>query len=290
LHDTDLRATDIQYIKGRTAYFIGDLALRHSKMHLCGTAEKKAHVATTQVLLETALAMLQPDGNFYLVTGLPVDYYFNQRGDFELMLEQFNKETMYRVTVGLQPIPARPLIIQHKIVPQPLGAAMNLLLNDDGSIKEEYADVIKQDILVIDPGFYTLDLLGLHGLEVGAESCSPEKAGYDMAFQLMQEELKDAIGKAPNRYILDKAAREGEYKGVSLVEIRKRAFQTLAEKINMEVGQLNERYSQYILTGGWSDVLLPYLDIPKDKTVVFNHTGNVGGYRKIGMRQWKSEI
>jgi hypothetical protein len=290
MYDTDLRSTDIQYLKGKDQYFVGDLALRHSQVQLCGTAERKAKVGTTKVLLETALAMLDPEGDYWLVTGLPVDFYFNQKDEFQHMLEEFNKDTQYRLTVGRNSFTAKPFIMQHKIVPQPLGAAMNLLLNDNGDIKTDFSEVINKDILVIDPGFYTLDLLGLHALEVGAESCSPERAGYDVAFQLIQEDLKGMIGKAPNRYVLDKAVREGDYKGIDLTQIKKRAFQTLAEKINMEVSQLNERYSLYILTGGWASTLLPYLELPKDKTVVFDYRGNVEGYRKIGVRAWKSEL
>ena len=284
LHDESIRDTDVRYSGGRGSYFVGDLALRHSQVRYAGTEDNKAETWTTKVLLETALGITAPQANIYLVTGLPVDYYFKQRGSFEKLLAEFNEGKPYEVTVGRGRIAARPWVLKNKIIPQPLGAAMNYLLDGHGNMA--HPDDARKKILVIDVGYYTLDLLELDAMEIGPRSSSPEGLGADTAYKLIQEYLKDRLGKAPNRYDLDPCVRAGTYESYDITPLIKKAFEALGTQISMEVSSLNTSYNKYVITGGWASLVAGYLDIPKERAVVYDQLGNVQGYSKIGARAW----
>lgn len=288
LFEENIRPDDVQYIGTQGDYFVGDLALRHSQVKYAGTAENKATTWTTKILLETALGITAPQANVYLVTGLPVDYYFKQRPAFEELLQNFNQPQPYEIQVGRHKHIARPWIMKYKIVPQPLGSAMNYLLDDRGQMLRP--DEAKKKILIIDVGYYTLDLLIMDAMEVGKASCSPEGLGVDTAYKLIQDYLKDNIGKAPNRYEMDPHVRAGSYDSYDIKPLTAKAFEALAAQIDLEVQQLNTSFHKYIITGGWASLIADYLTIPKERAVIFDQLGNVQGYRKIGARLWGAVI
>ena len=284
LFEENLRESDVRYKGDGGDYFIGDLALRHSQVKYAGTAENKAETWTTKILLEAALGITAPMGNVYLVTGLPVDYYFKQRPAFEALLGEFNQAQPYEIQVGSRSSLARPWILKNKLVPQPLGSAMNYLLDDRGQMARP--DEAKKKLLVIDIGYYTLDLLELDAMEIGKASGSPAGLGVDTAYKLIQDYLKEQLGKAPNRYELDPYVRAGEYDSYDIKPLTAKAFEALGAQIDIEVQRLNTAYHKYIITGGWASLIADHLTIPKNRTIILDQLGNVRGYEKIGARLW----
>lgn len=290
LFDRDIKNDDVQY-KGTkddvpADYFIGNLALRHSKIKYAATTEEKAKNWTTKILLEAGLGITAANSNIYLVTGLPVDAYFKQKGQMEELLKTYNNIQPYKILQGFNKTVARPWIVDSKIVPQPLGAAMNYLLDINGQM--EKLEEAKKKILVIDIGYYTLDLLILDAMEIGRDSSSPEGLGADTAYKLIQDALKEKLGKAPSRYDLDLHVRAKEYEGYNIQPFIDRAFEALGAQIDLEVAGLNTNFYKYIVTGGWGPKVANYLTIPKEKTVIYGQTGNVEGYNKIGRRTWRA--
>jgi hypothetical protein len=302
MHEEDLRSDDLIYEAPNWEGFVGDLAIRHSLVRFASTKEDKANNWTSKVFLRTAFGYLAPDSVINVVTGLPVDFFFNQKADFEALLQSFNEETdlfpanefvrypHYLVKTGRRTITANPKINNYKIVAQPYGTAMYHLLREDGSKNDVQGgtwDDAKKRILVIDVGYYTLDLLVLDKLEIGPKSCSPDKMGVDTAYQLIQEYLKERFGKAPNRYELDAAILgDKEYNGLNIVPLVDRAFKAFGNMINQQVGSLNETFGKYLVCGGWAAAIAPYLDLPEEKTRIYGQTSNVEGYRRIAARQW----
>lgn len=284
LFEENVRSEDIQYIKDDRHYFVGDLALRHSQVKYAGTAEDKTKLWTTKVFLETGLGILAPRSNIYLITGLPVDYYFKQKASFEKLLQEFNEPEPYEIQVGNSKHVARPWIKEYRVTLQPMGAAMNFILDKDGKIARH--EEAKNCILVIDLGYYTLNLLSLECMEIGKCSGSPEGLGVDTAYKLIQDALKDKLGKAPNRYELDQYVRAGKYNGYDIRPIIAKAFEALGKQINMEIQSLNTIYSHYIITGGWASTIADFLDIDKTRTTIYDQLGNVTGYSKLGRRLW----
>jgi hypothetical protein len=281
-----LRPEDVIYHEGAKQYFIGELAQRQSEVIHAGTKEEKAKAWTTVILLKTALAMVAPNGVSNVVTGLPVDFYHNQRSDFMQLLANLEHKT-YVVTRGSHTFDACPTIQNYMVVPQPLGSAMNYLLDSNGLIQNKEA--ASKKILVIDIGYYTGDLLVLDGMEVGRGSGSPDGMGIDMAYKLIQEYLKDRFGKTPGRYDLDYCIRHGcEWNGYNIRPLVDQAMSAFGARINAEVEGLNQEFHTYIITGGWAETLAPYIRVPEHKKIIMNQMGNVAGYVKIGRKKWQS--
>lgn len=285
LFEGSIKPSDVQLTSNGKTYFVGDLAVRQSLVPYFGTGDNKAMTWTTGILLKAALGVVSPRDGAYVVTGLPVDYYFKQKADFEKILQGFNNDNTFLLKIGSECISCRPWITNYKVVPQPFGAAMNYLLDDKGQIMRPQA--AQGRMLVVDIGYYTLDLLVLDRMEIGRESRSPERLGIDTAYNLITAELREKVGRAPARNELDRYIRGGTYEGVDILPIRARAFEVLARQISAEVQSLNMRFDRYIVTGGWAAEIAPLLGLPADRTIIFDGLGNAEGYRKIGVRLWQ---
>lgn len=282
LFEESKRTGDLIY---NNQYFVGNLAVRQSEVKFQSIKDNKAETWITEVLLKSALGCLNPRGSFNLVSGLPIDFYFNQRDSFSNLLSQINHSDYYEVEIiGKIKQIAKPTIRQHKIVPQPLGTAMDYLLDNEGNLYR--TDEAKKRILVIDLGFYTLDLLVLDSMEINKSSCSPVGLGVDTAYKLLRQHIKDKLRKTPARYEMDQIVLSKEYEGVNVSPLIENAFKSLAIQIQNEIESLNMDFNTCVLTGGASSFIEQYLSLNNLHVVKKPQLANVRGYEKIGVRIW----
>lgn len=277
LHDENKKAG----YKTFNGYFVGELARKHSDIKYYSMKDNKANTWTTEVLMQTALTYLQA-GDIDLVTGLPVDYYFQQRGDFEQMIERVNGSKGELDVIGEGKYTSTIRINRHKIVPQPMGAVMDYLLNDRGELvrKEE----ARGRILVIDWGRYTLDLLVLEGMEVHKASCSPADMGIETAYKFLRRHLREHIGKSPASYDMDNIMATGEYEGYDVRKLIESSFKSVIHQIQLEVEGLNMHFHTHILAGGQASMLDQHMHL--GNKVVGDQLSNLNGYGKMGNRLW----
>lgn len=280
LFEESRRPTDIIY-NGK--YFVGDLALRHSDVRYAGTKESKPETWTTEVLLKVALGMTVPEESVNLVTGLPIDFYHSQCGNFRDMIGRIDRAP-YQLEVGRRVIDCSPQIENVKIVPQHLGAAMDFLLDSQGQVVDK--GQAGKSILVVDPGYFTLGLLPIEGMEIGKERCSPPGLGADAAYKLIQDYLREKTGNAPPRYDMDAIYAKGDYRGYDIKPLFAKAFKALASQIELEVESLNKRYDIYLLVGGTGLRIREYLTLPNLLMLPDPQAANVRGYLKIAARLW----
>lgn len=286
LMDEQTQNGDLIYRDDENSYFVGNLALRQSKIRYNSTGENKVETWTTAVLLKSALACLSPTGPINTITGLPVDYYMKQKGSMAQLIDGLNAAGPYAVEIvgQRQQVRANPLIAHYKIVPQPFGSAMDYLLDDHGNVAR--IDEAKQSMLVIDVGYYTLDLLELDGMEIGKNSRSPHGLGVDTAYNLLRGYLIEQIGRAPERFEMDLYALAGEYAGYNILPLVQQSFQALAQQILLEIDSLSSYYDVYLLTGGCAPLLKEFINLPNFVMLKDSQFGNVRGYEKIGARLW----
>jgi hypothetical protein len=286
LMDEQQRDGDMIYHDDNQTLFVGSLALRQSKIRYNSTGENKAETWTTAIILKTALASLSPTGPVNLITGLPVDYYMKQKESMAQLIDGLNISGAYKVKFARQHqlVRSNPLIAHYKIVPQPFGSAMDYLLDGHGNVVR--MDDAKKSILVIDVGYYTLDLLELDGMEIGKNSRSPHGLGVDTAYNLLHGYLVDMIGRAPERFEMDRYVLAGEYAGYDIRPLIKHAFQALAQQILLEIDSLSSYYELFLLTGGCAPTIKEFIDLPNLVVLKNSQFGNVRGYGKIGARLW----
>lgn len=286
LFDGQARRGDVVFTGNGEEYFVGNLAVRQSDIKYHSINGKKADMLSTEILLKSSLGVLAPKEQVNVVTGLPVDYYFSQKESLGQLLRNVSNSNFYQLNlVEEREYMTRTAINDFKIVPQPFGAAMDYLLNHDGSIAR--VEDAKKRILVIDIGFYTLDLLVLNSLEIDKASCSRDTLGVSVAYRLLQRFLHETIGKAPDIHELDQYVITGEYEGRNIKPLIVQAFRALANQIQSEVESLNMSFHKFIIAGGASNLVADHFTLPGIEVLHDPQLANVRGYLKIGAKAWK---
>lgn len=262
--------------------FIGNLALRHSEIKYFTLKDNKSEAMTSEVLLKTGLGYLNKSDPFNLVTGLPISFYFKQLSDMEGILNAIGSSDRFSIKKGRGKYSDIKLNInKYKILPQGYGIAMDYLLNPQGKIHRK--DIARKRILVVDLGFYTLNLLGLDKMEIMKESTSVF-LGVEKAYKLLRKYLLDTVGKAPAIYELDPFVISGTYEGVNIRPLIRKAFRALAIQIQNEIDGLNLSFDHYLIGGGaafqvFDDICLP-------NKILFDQLAQIRGNEKVGVRLW----
>lgn len=253
--------------------FIGDLALRQSAMRSFSLDEHKALSDNTLALMETSMALLAGSrSNINIISGIPVTFFNHQREEFKNLIEG---EHTIDIMAGDKHYTNTITVDRAILVPQPLGSAMDFVLNNEGEIKRDVANTIKGTIGVLDVGFYTSDMLLLDNMEIVHNHSRSLKSGLSVALKAMND-----AGIDLPLYSLDKAIREGKY-----ARAKDKAYSALAEQISMEVRTYwsEAKPDIIIVTGGGGSALHGYFDL-QTTTFLAGQMSNVRGYHKMGRR------
>jgi plasmid segregation protein ParM len=290
LFDEQKRVGDIIYgqKKGTNVFnplhFVGGLALRHSDVKYYTLKDNKADTWTSGVLFKTILSYLSQGEPSNIVTGLPIDYYFNQRDDFDVFLNEINGHAVDLEIIG-KGIYSNIINIQkRKITLQPMGAAMDYLLGEDGQLQKK--EEAKKKLLIIDWGRYTLDLLILDGMEIHKSSFSPPDLGIEAVYKILRRYLREHVGASPAAHDMDSVVKSNEYQEYDVTPLIDVAFNAVIQQIQLEIEGLNMNFHKYILAGGQSDRLYRHLELNPETMVKGNQLSNLNGYEKIGRRLW----
>lgn len=250
-------------------YFIGELAIRQATMKYFSMAANRARSDVSTILAATALAALQTSST-NIVTGLPVDYFFQYKDDLHKQLQQLPKRV--RIQIANKSYHCLLDVQQIKIVPQPLGSALSLILDTHGNTVDHR--LAAKNLLVVDVGFHTLDILALSGLEIMRPFSFTRSLGMAVAYKGISQDL----GGLP-LYEVDRLFLNNQLQG------HKAALQALARQITEEIVGLNHQFDYYLITGGGGQKLYDWLLPGHNRILVPNaQTANVVGYQKLGVQ------
>lgn len=259
-------------------YFVGRLAIDQSEIRFFSMQDNKPDERTTLLLLRAAVAYLVNDSRpiyLDLVSGLPVDHFFKYRESLASRVAAL-RQVQARVDGKLIDLPVH--VQNHKIVPQPFGAAADLVLDAHGEIARR--DLAEQYFLVVDIGFHTVDLLACKAMTIIQNQSRSLPYGLAVAFgRIARKE-----GGLP-LWDVDRRLREGRLPGCE------EHLQHLADAITAEVASANEPFDFYLIAGGGGQLLHPYL-LPGRKKMLAEQAqfANVSGYVKLGARAWKRKL
>ncbi|MNH66506.1 hypothetical protein D3C73_185370 [compost metagenome] len=262
-------------------YFVGSLALRESDARYFSLKDNKAETWISEIILKTALGLMCRSKRTNLVTGLPVKFFFNQKSDMSNILDSISRDTFTVQKGRLKKFEASCNIESYKILPQGYGVAMDYLLDDNGKVRNY--NIAKKNILVVDLGFYTLNLLALNQMKIGRESDS-YFLGVSTAYKLLQKSLHKQFNVSPAIYEMDSIVLSGQYQGYNIKPLVDKAFKTLATQIQTEIDSLNTKYDLYLIAGGAAKFIFPHLNIPNK--IELGQLAQINGYEKVGKRQW----
>ena len=263
-------------------FFVGNLALRQSNFIYYSMEENKAKNQVTEVLMKSAISCVaEPNKKINLVTGLPYSMHTAQKDQMVKLINSINNKecSSYIVKEGNNSLVVG--IENYKILAQGFGAAMNYLLDDNGNlIRKEEA---KKRILVVDIGFYTLDLIILEGMEINKKSRSDTDLGVSALYEVIMEHLK---GKRPQLHMLDQCVRKREFDGYNISSLVDRAFESYSRQIESVINSLNMNFLKIILSGGIAPEVAKYLNFDNLYLSENSQFDNLNGYEKVAKRLW----
>ena len=283
------------------SYFIGDLAEQQSSVLHFTLDQEKLITDYVKILSLTVAGMFLDDQGgminvpINLVSGLPIGFFKQNHERFPELLTGHHRIT-YHSHDG-QETTREIYINKVRMLPQPLGSVLNLLMDDNGKITNR--TLANQKVGVVDIGFRTTDFTILDRLRYIDRGSRTMETGISKAFSVIANKLREKCGINVELYRLYNAAEAGSIKmrghGFNFVKIRDQVYSQLATSIANDIDRLwadDWDIDAIILTGGGCRDLIQYLQpnitgniIPVDFDVD-PRLNNVLGYIKYGQYVW----
>jgi len=284
-------------IDGKT-YFVGDLAENQSNVRHFTLDQDKLITDFVKILALTAAGFMgTEDEPINLVSGLPIIYFKEKKNAFTEILKG-KHEIIFTQPDGKT---VRKLISIDKIcmLPQPIGSALNVVLNDDGKLIDQ--DLAKKKVGVIDIGFRTTDITILDHLQYIDRGSRTLDTGISKAFSIISNKLRERSNTNVELFRMYQAAESGSIKikgqEYNFSSIRDQVYARLAELIASEIERLwaeDWDIDKILFTGGGSMVLAQFLmpliigNMIPVRAKVDARLNNVQGYLKYGLHLWQN--
>lgn len=280
----------------RKDWYVGEAAIKQSTPQ--NTIDPLRTVSEEGiVLLISALAILAKEspGLVQLVTGLPVAHYQRLKDRYIAALGGCTYFTNLLAPSGKIESSIMIVIEESKVIPQPMGTYFDVILDDEGQLKDTRLAAGK--VGIIDIGYNTLDLARVDELEfVSTRSTSFSGMGIFASFQALSTEIYRNLSLEVPPEKLEPLVKSKEImvagKSVSIEELKKSAFQrTAAEIVSRVKSTWPDRWEleRILITGGGAVLLSEYL-LPEfeGQASLANAAqfANVNGYLKFGKRIW----
>ena len=283
------------------SYFIGDLAEQQSNVLHFTLDQEKLITDFVKILSLTVAGMfLDRQGGpinvpINLVSGLPIGFFKQNHERFHELLTGHHRVT-YHSQDGRET--AKELYINKvRMLPQPLGSVLNLLMDNKGRITNR--TLANQKVGVVDIGFRTTDITILDHLRYIDRGSRTMETGIAKGFSVIANKLREKCGVNVELYRLYNAAEIGSIKmrghGFNFAKIRDQVYSQLAASIASDIDRLwadDWDIDAIILTGGGCRELAEYLQpqitgniIPIDPNQD-PRLNNVLGYIKYGQYVW----
>ena len=278
------------------SYFAGELAERQSTERFHTLDQAQFVTDFTKILALVPLSrMVSRQEPVKLVAGLPVSYYRKHKQQIVDILKG-----QHEVTVVDQNQEKTPTVIRVssvRVVPQPFGAVMNMMLNDIGEVRDRR--FLEEKIGVIDVGFRTTDFTIADKTRYSERGSRTLDMGISKAFNSIATKLQESSGIQVELFRLFDAVEAGSIKihgkKYDLTLITEHAFSQLASRIAGEANRVwvnDWDIDKVMITGGGGQVLASHLeklikgDILPQEDNKDTRLDNVRGFCKYGKRLW----
>jgi plasmid segregation protein ParM len=293
-------ADHIQVTIDGKSYFIGDLAEQQSRSPKFTLDQEKLITEYVRVLAITAAGLLTKNGPqvnvpVNVVSGLPIGFFKRNHERFHGILSGHHS-VAYHSPHG-QVTTKEIYINKVRMLPQPLGSILNLLMDGNGKVSNK--ELAGQKIGVVDIGFRTTDFTIMDRMRHIDRGSRTIDSGMSKAFGLIAQKLQEKCGVSVELYRLYQAVEEGAIrmrgKPINFASIRDQVFEQLAGSIAGEIDRLwahDWDIDLIVLTGGGSRELARHLKPLIDGNVVplephiDSRLNNVFGYLKYGKFAW----
>jgi len=282
------------------SYFIGDLAEQQSRVLHFTLDQEKLIADFVKVLTLTVVGLFQDkdasiDVPLNLVSGLPIGFFKQNHERFNEVLTGHHRVT-YHSHHG-QTTTKELYINKVRMLPQPLGSVLNLLMDDNGNITNKA--LATQKVGVVDIGFRTTDFTILDHLRYVDRGSRTSETGISKGFSVIADKLREKCGVNVELYRLYDAVESGSIKmrgqGFNFAQFKDQVYSQLATTIANDIDRLWQDdwdIDAIVLTGGGCRELAQYLQpqitgnlLPIDPGLD-QRLNNVLGYIKYGRSVW----
>jgi plasmid segregation protein ParM len=275
-------------------WFVGPSAARQTVPN--NTIEHTRTVTEEgQILLLAALGILaQNETQTNLVVGLPVKQYSDLKDRYIVQAtgtHVFSYLTMIGDTKSKKVITVRNL----KVLPQPFGTVFDIILDENGKVKDPKAAVSK--IGVVDIGYNTLDLLRADSLQyINKRSTSFSDYGMFSAYRelsaLIQQEYHIEIPPEKLEPIVQRGVITIAGRTQPIGDLKIKAFSAVANTIVSRIQSYwpdSWELDRIIVTGGGATHLGSFITPLFAQSQVADDPlySNVNGYYKCARFTWR---
>jgi len=297
---TDTLTDHIHVTIDGKSYFIGDLAEQQSRVLHFTLDQEKLITDFVKVLTLTVAGLFLDKSSpinvpLNVVSGLPIGFFKQNHERFHEVLCGHHQVT-YHSHDGQQT--TKELYINKvRMLPQPLGSVLNLLMDADGKLINKA--LATQKVGVVDIGFRTTDYTILDHLRYIDRGSRTSESGISKGFGVIANKLREKCGVNVELYRLYNAVESGSIKmrgqGFNFAQIRDQVYSQLAASIANDIDRLWDDdwdMDAIILTGGGCKDLAKHLQpqitgniLPLDPDLD-PRLNNVTGYLKYGQSVW----
>ena len=297
---TDAPTDHIHVTIDGKSYFIGDLAEQQSRVLHFTLDQEKLITDFVKVLTLTVAGLFLDESTpinvpLNVVSGLPIGFFKQNHERFHEVLSGHHQVTYHfhdgrKTTKELN-------INKVRMLPQPLGSVLNLLMDANGKLINKA--LATQKVGVVDIGFRTTDYTILDHLRYIDRGSRTSETGISKGFGVIANKLREQCGVNVELYRLYNAVESGSIKmrgqGVNFAQIRDQVYSQLAASIANDIDRLWDDdwdMDAIILTGGGSKDLAKHLQPQITGNILAldpdldPRLNNVMGYLKYGQSVW----
>lgn len=292
-------------LNGQT-YYVGHNAIVNTRNGRLTLRQNKSDHEHNKVKFLTSLALLtdqfEESAEFDIVTGLPVLEFKSESSALERMMLNDGKPFIFEMHYGPDTVTKRIKINNVKIVSQGEGAFYDFVLDNNGDIIENHAEIVSGTVMVVDIGYRTTDIVTMEN----GRYIEPLSDQFNKGVNTMHQEILRLIME---RYKIKKELRDMDaivrsgsfYHNMQHYDVNKiinDAALPFAEDIveslhttsNDQLGSVNH----IIFTGGGSPIIFPFvMNMLKDivNVSIMNQSEycNATGYYKYGLLLKKAQ-
>ncbi len=286
------------------SYFVGELAEQQSDVVSFTLDQDRMITDFVRLFALTVAGLFAADKEgpaetpLRIVSGLPVGFFKQYHDRFREALKGRHTITYHspdgnRLT--------RKLVVEAvQLLPQPMGAVLNLLMDANGRITD--TELARQKIGVVDIGFRTTDYTVFDKLRYIERSSRTMDSGIAKAYAVIAGKLHEKSGVNVELYRLFDAVQKGAIKmrgqGFNFAKIRDQIYAQLAATIAGDMDRLwanDWDIDTIVLSGGGCRDLAAHLQpliAGNVRTASSQHDprlANVEGYLKYGRYVWPAK-
>lgn len=278
-------------------HFLGELAERESHSPRATLDADTFFDEFAPVLAPASLAWVfeRDVEELGVVVGLPMAQFADHRERLTDALSGQHLVELYGRTGGTQRVAIT--VTDVCVLPQPLGSALHLLLDDEGQVGNP--EVFDKKIGVIDVGLHATGLTVAQRGDYSERASATAPSGLAAAYRVIAQRLRESSGVEVGAHRLAAVLQEGSIRihgtRYDLRRIAEQAYEELAASLAAFAEQhWREEWDLdlVLLTGGGGPLLAPWLAPALRGEVVLADENadprfaNARGFSKYGRRLW----